>query len=34
LDAFGVTRIVVEALPHGEEWMAVRDRLSRAATIG
>jgi L-threonylcarbamoyladenylate synthase len=32
LDAIGVTRIVVEELPDIEEWMAIRDRLSRASS--
>lgn len=32
LDAAGVTRIVVEALPETEPWLAIRDRLTRAAT--
>jgi len=32
LDALGVTRIVVDNLPESEEWMAIRDRLSRAST--
>jgi L-threonylcarbamoyladenylate synthase len=31
LDRLGLTRIVVAALPDGEEWLAVRDRLRRAA---
>jgi hypothetical protein len=28
----GLARIVVAAVPDGEEWLAVRDRLRRAAT--
>jgi L-threonylcarbamoyladenylate synthase len=31
LDALHYDRIVVEAVPDGEEWLAVRDRLQRAA---
>lgn len=31
LDALGVTRILVDALPQSEVWLAIRDRLSRAA---
>ncbi len=31
LDALGVTYILVDALPQSEAWLAVRDRLSRAA---
>jgi L-threonylcarbamoyladenylate synthase len=31
LDALGVDLIVVEALPEEAAWLAVRDRLSRAA---
>ncbi len=31
LDDAGVTRIVVDLPPDGDEWLAVRDRLSRAA---
>src|SRR5262245_36228416 len=31
LDHLGLTRIVVAAVPDGEEWLAVRDRLRRAA---
>ena len=31
LDDAGVTRILVEALPASAEWLAVRDRLRRAA---
>ncbi len=30
-DAWGADRIVVEAPPPGDEWLAVRDRLARAA---
>jgi L-threonylcarbamoyladenylate synthase len=32
LDEAGVTRLVVEAPPDAEEWLAVRDRLRRAAS--
>ncbi len=32
LDAEGCSRILVEAVPDGDEWLAVRDRLRRAAT--
>jgi L-threonylcarbamoyladenylate synthase len=32
LDDLGVSHIVVDELPQTEEWVAVRDRLSRAAT--
>ena len=32
LDAKGVTRIVVDKLPDTEAWLAIRDRLNRAAT--
>lgn len=32
LDALGLDRLVVTLPPDGEEWLAVRDRLSRAAT--
>ena len=32
LDDLGVSHIVVDAVPETEEWDAVRDRLSRAAT--
>lgn len=32
LEAQGVTRIVVELPPEGEEWLAIHDRLRRAAT--
>ena len=32
LDAEGITRLVVEAPPESEAWLAVRDRLQRAAT--
>lgn len=31
LDRLGLTRIVVSALPDGDDWLAVRDRLRRAA---
>lgn len=31
LDRLGVTRIVVQQVPDSEEWLAVRDRLGRAA---
>ena len=31
LDALGVTCILVDALPQSEAWLAIRDRLSRAA---
>ncbi len=31
LDALGVERIIAEAVPEGEEWLAVRDRLRRAS---
>ena len=31
LDALGVTRILVDALPENEAWLAIRDRLDRAA---
>lgn len=31
LDALGYDRILVEAVPDGDEWLAVRDRLNRAA---
>lgn len=31
LDRFGADRILVEDVPEGEEWLAVRDRLRRAA---
>jgi L-threonylcarbamoyladenylate synthase len=31
LDAIGLNRIVVAALPTGEDWLALRDRLRRAA---
>ena len=34
LDAAGLDRIVVEAPPAGDEWLAVRDRLRRAAASG
>jgi L-threonylcarbamoyladenylate synthase len=33
LDAAGVERVVVARPPEGPEWLAVRDRLRRAATI-
>jgi hypothetical protein len=32
LDALNVTRIVVDKLPETEAWLAIRDRLNRAAT--
>lgn len=32
LDAAGVDRIVVELPPEGDAWLAIRDRLTRAAT--
>lgn len=32
LDAAGCSRLLVEAVPAGVEWLAVRDRLSRATT--
>ena len=32
LDRIGVTRIVADRLPEGEAWMAICDRLQRAAT--
>jgi L-threonylcarbamoyladenylate synthase len=31
LDALGASAILIEAVPEGPEWLAVRDRLSRAA---
>jgi L-threonylcarbamoyladenylate synthase len=31
-DALGAERLLVEAPPPGEEWLAIRDRLARAAT--
>jgi len=31
LDGLGVSRILVEEVPAGEEWAAIRDRLARAA---
>ena len=31
LDDAGVDRIIVDMPPDGEEWLAVRDRLRRAA---
>ena len=31
LDALGVERILVEAVPADDSWLAVRDRLRRAA---
>jgi L-threonylcarbamoyladenylate synthase len=31
-DDMGVTRIIIEAPPHGPEWEAIHDRLRRAAT--
>jgi L-threonylcarbamoyladenylate synthase len=31
LDGLGLSRILIELPPEGDEWMAVRDRLSRAA---
>jgi L-threonylcarbamoyladenylate synthase len=31
LDAAGLDRIVVETPPEGDEWLAVHDRLRRAA---
>jgi L-threonylcarbamoyladenylate synthase len=34
LDRFGVTRILVEDVPEGDAWLAVRDRLRRAAYRG
>jgi L-threonylcarbamoyladenylate synthase len=34
LDACGVDDIVVEAVPDAEDWLAVADRLRRAATTG
>jgi L-threonylcarbamoyladenylate synthase len=34
LDASGATRILAEAVPGGEEWAAVADRLQRAAAGG
>jgi L-threonylcarbamoyladenylate synthase len=33
LDAAGVRRIVVACPPTGEDWLAIRDRLNRAATV-
>ena len=32
LDEAGLALILVEAVPEGDEWLAIRDRLSRAAT--
>ena len=32
MDAQGVTRIVVDALPRTDDWLALRDRLQRAAS--
>ncbi|MBY0228730.1 MAG: threonylcarbamoyl-AMP synthase [Gemmataceae bacterium] len=32
LDAMGLARLWAEALPEGEEWLALRDRLRRAST--
>ena len=32
LDNLGVTRIIVDAVPNTEVWLAIRDRLQRAAT--
>jgi L-threonylcarbamoyladenylate synthase len=34
LDQRGLDRIVVDQPPDGEEWQAVRDRLTRAAAAG
>ena len=34
LDDAGVDRIVVDLPPDGDEWLAVRDRLRRAANPG
>jgi L-threonylcarbamoyladenylate synthase len=34
LDAYGVGRIIVALPPDTDEWLAVRDRLRRAATPG
>ena len=34
LDAAGAHRILAEAVPHGEDWAAARDRLTRAAARG
>lgn len=33
LDAMGLDRILIELPPQGDEWLAVHDRLSRAAAI-
>ena len=32
LDSSGAARILVERVPEGEEWTAIRDRLQRAST--
>jgi len=32
LDEIGASRILVEAVPGGEAWAAIRDRLERAST--
>jgi L-threonylcarbamoyladenylate synthase len=34
LDASGASRILAEAVPGGEDWAAVADRLERAAAGG
>jgi L-threonylcarbamoyladenylate synthase len=34
LDQRGLDRVVVDPLPEGEDWRAIRDRLTRAATAG
>jgi L-threonylcarbamoyladenylate synthase len=34
LDAAGAARILVEAVPPGEPWAAIADRLARAAAAG
>jgi L-threonylcarbamoyladenylate synthase len=34
LDELGCTRILIEPLPETADWAALRDRLSRAATVG
>ena len=34
LDATGADRIMVEAVPAGDEWAAVADRLARASAAG
>jgi L-threonylcarbamoyladenylate synthase len=34
LDALGLDQIVVAPLPEGDEWLAIRDRLRRAAATG